>query len=112
MDTQIQHLFKNPIVYHLYKELISQLENFGKVIQEPKKDSIHLVNSKGFAGIHPRSNYFILNIVSASPIKSARIVKQDQVSKSRFHNEIRIEGKEDIDSELLDWLKEAYQLMV
>ena len=54
--------------------------------------------------------YFILNIVSAAPIKSDRIMEQEQVSVHRFHNRVKIEKQEDIDKELLGWLKEAYSL--
>ena len=95
----------------LYKQLLKELGKFGKVAVEEKKTSIHLKNRVAFSGVHPRKNYLILNIVSSAPIKSPRIIKQEQVSKSRFHNEVRVEKLEDINRELLVWLKEAYILM-
>lgn len=100
-----------PEVKILYQKLLTELNKFGNVIVEEKKTSIHLKNRAGFAGVHPRKNYFILNIVSSSPIKNSRIVKQEQVSKSRYHNEVKIGQEEDIDQELLQWLKNAYDLM-
>jgi hypothetical protein len=100
-----------PEVKELYQKLLSELKKFGEVIVEEKKTSIHLKNRAGFAGVHPRKNYFILNIVSSTAINSSRITKREQVSKSRFHNELRIEKPEDIDDEVLLWLKEAYELM-
>ena len=100
-----------PEVKLLYTTLLNKLYEFGKVISEEKKTSIHLKNRAAFAGVHPRKDYFFLNIVSSAPIKSPRILKQEQVSKSRFHNEVRVEKMEDINRELLVWLKKAYILM-
>ena len=100
-----------PEVKLLYTTLLNKLYEFGKVISEEKKTSIHLKNRAAFAGVLPRKDCFFLNIVSSAPIKGPRIIKQEQVSKSRFHNEVRVEKLEDINRELLVWIKEAYILM-
>jgi uncharacterized protein DUF5655 len=44
------------------------------------------------------------------PIQSQRITKTEQVSKSRFHNEVKLASPSDVDEELLGWLKDAYRL--
>ena len=99
-------------VKNLYQKLLAELQKFGAVIVEEKKTSFHIKGSgAAFAGVHPRKAYYILNIVSSAPIKSPRIVEQEQVSAHRFHNRVKIEKPEDIDKELLGWLKEAYTLM-
>ncbi len=100
-----------PEVNSLYNELLEALQNFGEVGVEEKKTSIHLTNRVAFAGVHPKKEYLILNIVSEQPIMSPRIKKNEQVSKSRFHNEMKIENEGDINAELIGWLKTAYQLM-
>ncbi|MFC2024662.1 DUF5655 domain-containing protein [Chloroflexota bacterium] len=99
-----------PQVKTLYLELLDELYQFGEVGIEEKKTSFHLKNRVAFAGVHPRKNYFILNVVSSSPIKSSRINKQERVSTNRFHNKVKIEKREDIDNQLLSWLKDAYGL--
>lgn len=100
-----------PEVRDLYKILLGEIKKFGEVIEEKKKTSIHLKSGKAFAGVHPRKNYFILTIVCSSPIKSPRIIKTEQVSKNRFHNELKVGRPADINVELLAWLKDAYHLM-
>lgn len=100
-----------PEVKVLYKKLLDSLQSFGKIGIEEKKASIHLTNRAAFAGIHLRKSYFIFNIVSDKPITSQVIKKTEQVSKSRFHNKLKIERKSDINSELIGWLKTAYELM-
>ena len=97
-------------VNELYRKLLGELKKTGKLVVEEKKTSFHFKSGAAFAGVHPRKTYFILNIVSASPLKSPRIIKQEQVSKNRFHNRVKIANSGDIDSELMGWLKEAYAL--
>ena len=101
---------KAPNVRAVYDLLLAHLRTFGPVYEQPKKTSIHLANASGFAGVHTRKNYFILNIRSDHPIDSSRIVKSEQVSKSRYHQEVKLQSLDDVDAELLAWLKAAYDL--
>ncbi len=63
-----------------------------------------------FAGVVTRSNGLILNIKSAAPIQVARFKKSEQVSASRFHQEVKLLSFEDVDAALVGWLREAYAL--
>lgn len=101
----------SPVVKDLYQTLLVELRKLGEFSEEVKKTSIHLKSGKAFAGVHPRKDYFILNIVSDNPIKNPRILKSEQVSKNRYHNELKVEKPADINMELLAWLKTAYELM-
>lgn len=105
-----QFIGKAPNVREIYNLLLSHIHTFGPVHEQPKKTSIHLANASGFAGVHTRKNYFILNIRSDHPINSPRIIKSEQVSKSRYHQEVKLEKPDDVDAELLAWLKAAYDL--
>ena len=59
-----------------------------------------------FAGMHPRKSYLYLNLRTDYPIDSPRIAKTEQVSKNRFHNELKLTSPGEVDEELLCWLKE------
>ena len=78
--------------------------------EEPKKTSIHLTNERAFAGVHPRKAWLILNISSDRPIESDRIVKSEQVSKNRYHQEVKLLSPDEVDEELIAWLKAACDL--
>jgi len=52
----------------------------------------------------------ILNIKSAAPIKDARIKKSEQVSASRFHQEVKLVSPQEVDATLIAWLQDAYTL--
>ncbi len=101
---------KDPVVKSIYERILNESRKFGRVTEEPKKTSIHLVNKSAFAGVMTRKNALILNIKSATPIQHARIVKSEQLSASRFHQEVKLTSPDQVDSVLVGWLKEAYAI--
>ncbi len=103
---------KDPIVRTIYDRLLAEARSFGPVLEEPKKTSIHLVNKSAFAGVATRKNAVLLNIKSAAPIQDARVVRAEQLSARRFHQEVRLVASEEIDAVLLGWLRSAYELSV
>ena len=94
----------------LYKELLAALQSIGPFQAEVKKTSIHLVRGSAFAGVHPRKQHLIVTIKAAKLIRSPRIVKTEQVSKNRWHLDVKLAAGEEIDAQLLDWLQQAYGL--
>jgi Domain of unknown function (DUF5655) len=103
---------KDQAVRDTYNQLLDVLRELGPLNEEPKKTSIHLSKKTGFAGVHPRKSYLYLNLRTEHPIDSPRVSKVEQVSKNRYHNEIKLVSPEEIDQQLTGWLKEAYALGV
>lgn len=101
---------KDTMVRAIYGRLIQVVQTFGPFREEPKKTSIHLVNTSGFAGIHPRKSFLYLNVRMDRALQSERVAKSEQVSKNRYHNEIKLITPDEVDDELIGWLKEAYRL--
>ncbi len=101
---------KDPVVEAIYRRIMVESRKFGPVIEEPKKTSIHLVHKSAFAGVVTRKNALILNIKSAAPIRHARIAKSEQVSASRFHQEVKLTSPDEVDPVLVGWLKESYAI--
>ena len=101
---------KDEVVRTIYTRLQEALHTLGPFREEPKKTSIHIMHTVGFAGVHPRKSYLYLNIRTDYPIESPRITKAEQVSKNRFHNELKLTFPGEVDGELIGWLKDAYAL--
>jgi hypothetical protein len=101
---------KDHTVREIYTRLLDVLREIGPFEAEPKKTSVHLVHSVGFAGVHPRKSFLYLNLRTERPIESARIVKAEQVSKNRYHNEVKLSSPAEVDAEVSGWLREAYEL--
>ena len=101
---------RDPIVKSIYDRILKESHKFGKVLEEPKKTSIHLVNKSAFAGIATQKAALVLNIKSAAPITDVRIRKSEQLSTSRFHQEVKLTSPAEVDDLLIGWLKAAYLL--
>ena len=97
-------------VRRIYDRLLKLARRFGPVIEDPKKTSIHLVNKTAFAGVTTRKSAIILTIKSDRKLSSPRIHKSEQTSAKRFHHQVRVNSPAEIDSELVNWLRDAYAL--
>ena len=101
---------KDAVVTTIYTRLLDSLRQFGQVSESPKKTSIHLDNASGFAGVYTRKNYILLHFRTSSRIDNPRIDKIEQHSAKRFMHTVKLQSPDEIDAELLGWLKSAYEL--
>jgi hypothetical protein len=109
--TELTHLEdKEPVVAEIYEKLIAALHHFGPLKIEPKKTSIHLGNRFGFAGVYTQKKAVNLEVHLNHQLTSPRISKVEQASANRFHHTIKLTAPDDVDGELLGWLREAYEL--
>lgn len=100
-----------PEAEQLYRRLLEHLGRNGPYTAERKKTSVHVVAGRGaFLGVHPRAGGLLLNLVLDHALTSPRLAKVEQVSRSRYHNEVKLTAEEEIDAELLGWIAEAYRL--
>ena len=53
---------KDESVLSIYSRLLEILHTLGPFQEELKKTSTHLVRTVGFASVHPRKTYLILNL--------------------------------------------------
>ena len=108
----VKEHFENraPEVKATYTAILEAAKKFGPVKEEAKKTSIHLVRKSAFAGVATRKTALILTLKSDSDIVSKRIAKREQASAHRWHLEVKLEAPEQVDREILAWLKKAYEL--
>ncbi len=99
---------KNLEVMAIYQAIMQSVEKLGPVKIEHKKTSIHIVSRVAFLGVHPKTKWLDLNIVTTEAIKSSRVTKTEQVSANRFHNTIRLSEAREVDQELVNWIKKSY----
>ena len=99
-----------PVPRQLYKRLLDAMNSVGEFREEMKKTSVHLVRGSAFAGVHPRRQHLLVTIKAKKPIRSTRVFRTEQVSKNRWHLEVKLATEKDIDGVLLSWLRDAYDL--
>jgi hypothetical protein len=100
-----------PEIAELYDKLRAILKSIGPYKAEVKKTSIHLVNTKAFAGVHPKKSYLGVNLVLSRPKTDPPAHKVEQVSKNRFHHFFQITSAPQMGKEFKALIKEAYFLM-
>jgi len=103
---------KDQVVEKIYSKVLKAVRQFGPVAEEAKKTSIHLVNKTALAGVATRKTYLILTVKSDRKLTGSRIHKVEQVSAHRFYHQIKLSSPDEIDAELIDWLKAAHALSV
>ena len=105
-------VFRNatPAALELYRGVLGVVQPLGAFAEEVKKTSVHLVHASAFAGVHFRRDYLIVTIRSAAPIVSPRVVKIEQISRNRWHCDVKLSSGAELDSELVGWLRAAYEL--
>ena len=101
---------KEPAVRQTYDHILKALKRIGPVVEDPKKTSIHIVNTTALAGVATRQDYLILTIKSDRKLASPRVFKSEQTSAARYHHEVKLASPDEVDEELVGWLKAAYTL--
>jgi Domain of unknown function (DUF5655) len=99
-----------PSVRATYTAILRAARALGRVREEPKKTSIHLVREKAFAGIATRRNGLTLTLKAQRRIAHPRVHRAEQASANRWHVEVRLAEPAEVDAELAGWIKQAYEL--
>ena len=101
---------REPTVKETYKAILRIAKKLGPVKEDPKKTSIHLVRKTAFAGIVTRKTALVLTLKSDVDISHQRITRREQASANRWHLEIKLDTPDQVDKEIVAWLKRAYEL--
>jgi hypothetical protein len=111
-STSVAGHFQNhaPDVSAVYQRILRAARALGAVGEESKKTSIHLLRESAFAGIATQKEALVLTLKLSHDLKSPRVRRREQTSKSRWHVEIRLDAPGQVDAELIAWIREAYEL--
>ncbi|CAN5572393.1 hypothetical protein BH10PLA2_BH10PLA2_07860 [soil metagenome] len=94
----------------IYDKLLSSISKFGKDVEiSPKKAYVSLRRSKQFAILQPSTATRLdvgINMKGVEP--TGRLEKSGSFNAMVTHR-VRVEKAADVDRELIDWLKSAYE---
>ena len=112
MEPTVEQHFdgKSPHVREIYDKVLAACGEFGYLAEDPKKTSIHLNRNSAFAGVKTQVNSLVLTLKSAEDIPSERISNRLQASARRWYCYVKVSSAEEVDGELLAWLKNSYDL--
>lgn len=94
----------------IYKKLVAEIQKFGKdITRTPKRSSISMIRKKQFALIKPATKTRIdLGLkIKDKPITD-RLENSGPFGTMCTHR-VRLSSPDEVDAELIGWLKEAYE---
>ena len=94
----------------LYNLLVKFLSKLGNVKINVNGTSIHFSNAGHFSAVQIKKDKLRFNFVTDEEIFSERFVKFNKFSKNRMDYVVEIFNEKDLDDELFEWLRHAYEL--
>lgn len=94
----------------IYEKLISEISTFAKdLVITPKKTTVSLITKKQFALIKPATKTRIDLGLKLTGIDVTERLENSGPFGTMCTHRVRLESLEQVDKELIDWLKKAYK---
>jgi hypothetical protein len=92
----------------IHEQLMREINKFGEFEVAPKRGYISLRRKKQFVMIGPKTNTrFEVGINAKELKKSARLLEQPKGSMCNYI--VNVTDAKEVDSELISWIKSAYE---
>ena len=92
----------------IHEKLMQEINKFGELEIAPKKGYVSLRRKKQFAMIGPKTNTrFEVGINAKDLKKNVRLLEQPKGSMCSYI--VNVTGVKEVDSELISWIKSAYE---
>lgn len=97
-------------LFPIYEQLLAVVKNFGDdVVITPKKTTVSIIRKKQFALIKPATKTRIDLGLKLKDVPTTDRLENSGPFGTMCTHRIKISTSEEVDSELISWLKEAYQ---
>ncbi len=94
--------------YALFERLLEEVVKFGEMNIRPVKNGVMFSVKTTFLALKPHSSYLAVEFSGEKKIDEFPIEKCVAISKTEFAHFLRIQELDEIDQQLINWLKEAY----
>ena len=92
----------------IHEALMKQIEKFGEFETVPKKGYVSLRRKRQFAMLGPKTNTRFEVGINAKDLRtSPRLLEQPKGSMCNYI--VNLSGAQDVDAELIAWIKSAYE---
>lgn len=93
----------------LFEKIHNEVTQFGDMQIRAVKNGVMFSVQSTFLALKPHSKYLAVEFACGKPYDEFPVEKCVQVSKTEFAHILRIEKLPEIDYQLINWLREAYQ---
>ncbi|ELR71110.1 hypothetical protein C900_03074 [Fulvivirga imtechensis AK7] len=103
-----QHFERKPVGKKLYEKLKAQMEHdLGQLRVESLECCIHFVSTFTFAAVKILKDKVRVDFSLARQLAHPRVSRAVKMSSHRYLYFVEITKEEDIDQELMEWIREA-----
>ena len=99
---------KNPNVYATFERLMEKVKTLGAVRVHSVKHAVMVRSTTTFLAIKPKKSYLSIEFLLPTEVTDFRIHKTFRVSKNRVAHFVILEKPEEVNSNLLKWLRDSY----
>lgn len=96
----------------LFNTLVGKVCEFGEVELHVGKFNITLRRLSTIMMVLIEKDHLTLNFISGKPIDEFPVYQNYHYSARRWSNAVKIESPDEIDAQLMKWLREAWELAV
>ena len=108
-----KHHFKrgSPLTVQMYHQFIHIFQDFGPILVESLKHIIAIKKNSQFCTIQMQKAALKIIFRSLTLFPSQRLTRmsQSQQEDNYYYYQIKIQALEDMDEELIDWFRQAYE---
>jgi hypothetical protein len=104
------HFEGKPEARAIYAELIKRLETFGPLRVDAVKTSINLIARRHLGGARVLKDGLRVGFVLERKLTAPRILRAEWIGGSKYAHSVKLTSPQEIDAQLLAWLKDAYDL--
>lgn len=100
-------LNKTNEVRRLFDHLLREVEAFGPVRIDAVKTAINFTHISHFVMVYVRKASLTIDFASEAPFMSERVFRVEELGPRLYLNYVKLSQPEEIDDELLGWLRDA-----
>jgi hypothetical protein len=101
---------KDPQLREIFDLLVSKMQQHGPLRIDAVKRNINLIARHHLGGVEVQKKALRLGFVSDEPLESERFVRVTRLGPHRVGHTVKLYSPEDVDDELLSWLRRAHEL--
>ncbi|MCF8368492.1 MAG: DUF5655 domain-containing protein [Bacteroidales bacterium] len=109
-DITSHFINKNQEVTQTFEKLVQEISHLKKVKINSLKNAILFTAKTHFLAIKPKTEFLDIEFVLPEKLEGFPIHKTVQASKYRWAHFVRLGSPEEVDKQLLDWIKQAYDV--
>ena len=95
-------------IYSLFEIILKKVEKFGDMKINAVKNGVMFSVNSTFLALKPHKTYLAVEFASNRLHDEFPIEKYVKISKTEYAHILRIESTNEIDNQLITWIKEAY----